>query len=335
MTLAPLLELRDVVKTFRGARGRSVAACRGVSLTVGPGEVVGLVGESGSGKSTVANLGLGLLEPERGEVLCQGERLVSASRRRQKELRAQLQAVFQDPLLALDSRRTIGWSVAEPLRIHGRGTAAEQRQRVAELLTAVGLDPALAERRPNQLSGGQLQRVNIARAIALDPAGLVCDEPVSALDVSVQAQIINLFLQIQRDLRVGMLFISHDLAVVRHLADRIVVMYAGQVVEEGPADELCANPHHPYTRALLMACLEPEVEEIGAGLATGTADPPGPRDRVPDIGCPFVPRCPLAQPACAASDIPLMATTPGRRSACRRAEILVAGEPDAAVSNSH
>jgi oligopeptide/dipeptide ABC transporter ATP-binding protein len=328
----PLLELRDVDKRFRGRRGHLVTACHEVSLAVQAREVVGLVGESGSGKSTVANLALGLVEPDAGEVLVSGERLTSASRRRQKELRAQLQAVFQEPLLALDGRRTIAWSIAEPLRIHGRGTAAEQRARVAELLRVVGLDPSFAERRPSQLSGGQLQRVNIARAIALSPALLVCDEPVSALDVSVQAQIINLFLQVQSELGVGMLFISHDLAVVRHLADRIVVMYAGHVVEEGPAEAVCREPHHPYTRALLDACLEPVVDErrLGAAARSGATSAP---ERVPDRGCPFVPRCPLAQPECAASDIPLTETTPGRRSACRRAELLVAERPAATVSH--
>jgi len=328
--MTPLLELRDVHKTFHG-RGRSVAASRGVSLAVQPGEVVGLVGESGSGKSTVANLALGLLEPDSGEVLVHGERLIGASRRREKELRARVQAVFQEPLLALDGRRTIGWSIAEPLRIHGRGTKAEQQARVADLLTAVGLDPAFAERKPSQMSGGQLQRVNIARAIALDPELLVCDEPVSALDVSVQAQIINLFLEVQERLGVGMLFISHDLAVVRHLADRIVVMYAGRVVEEGPTDELCANPHHPYTRALLAASLEPSADEAGAGVQTATTDQSA-IEGVPQEGCPFVPRCPLAEPACAQPGIALAPTTPGRASACRRADLLVGTAAGATTS---
>jgi len=319
--MTPLLELRDVHKTFQ-SRGRTVRASRGVSLTVQPGEVVGLVGESGSGKSTVANMALGLLAPDSGEVLVHGEQLIGASRKREKELRAGVQAVFQEPLLALDSRRTIGWSIAEPLRIHGRGTRAEQEARVGELLTAVGLDPSFAERKPSQMSGGQLQRVNIARAIALDPALLVCDEPVSALDVSVQAQIINLFLEVQERLGVGMLFISHDLAVVRHLVDRIVVMYAGRVVEEGPTDALCANPHHPYTRALLAASLEPTAAEAGEGVQTATTDASA-VEGVPQEGCPFVPRCPLAEPACSQAAIALAPTTPGRESACRRSDELV------------
>jgi oligopeptide/dipeptide ABC transporter ATP-binding protein len=310
-----LLELRGAWKEFAG-RGRRVVACRDVSLSVQPGEVVGLVGESGSGKSTVANMALGLLPPSRGEVLVMGQRLIRRQRRDEKELRAKVQAVFQEPLLALDGRRTIGWSIAEPLRIHRRGTRRERQARVVDLLTAVGLDPALAGRRPSELSGGQLQRVNIARAIALRPSLLVCDEPVSALDVSVQAQILNLFLQIQRDLGIGMLFISHDLAVVRHLSDRVVVMYAGRIVEEGPTADLCDEPHHPYTRALLEASLEPEAEPAAAPPTTTL------RETVPSSGCPFVPRCPLAQPECTIEPV-LAQTTPGRRSACRRAGLLV------------
>ncbi len=311
----PLLELRGAWKEFEG-RGRRVVACRNVSLSVRPGEVVGLVGESGSGKSTVANMALGLVSPTRGEVMFKGHRLTHGPRRTEKALRAQVQAVFQEPLLALDSRRAIGWSIAEPLLIHRRGNRRERQARVLELLHAVGLDPALDGRRPNELSGGQLQRVNIARAIALRPSLLVCDEPVSALDVSVQAQILNLFLEIQRELGIGMLFISHDLAVVRHLSDRIVVMYAGRVVEEGPTNDLCAEPHHPYTRALLEASLEPEPAQAAPATTTTL------RESVPASGCPFVPRCPLAEPECTVE--PLLAETmPGRRSACRRADLLV------------
>jgi oligopeptide/dipeptide ABC transporter ATP-binding protein len=313
-----LLELRAVRKDFAN-RGRSVTACRDVSFVVGHGEVVGLVGESGSGKSTVANLALGLLEPTEGELLFLGERLTGRPRRVEKQLRSKIQAVFQEPLLALDSRRAVGWSIAEPLVIHGRGDRRSRQARVRELLAAVGLDLTFASRRPHQLSGGQLQRVNIARAIALDPSLLVCDEAVSALDVSVQAQILNLFLEIQRELGVAMLFISHDLAVVRHLSDRVVVMYAGRVVEEGPTEDVCASPHHPYTRALLDASLEPEPSEVPPARASTL------RETVPDQGCPFVPRCTLAEPACR-GPVELAPTTAGRLSACRRAGELVRDE---------
>jgi len=325
--VSALLELRNVRKEF-GGRRRHVVACHEVSLAVGRGEVVGLVGESGSGKSTVANLALGLLAPTRGEVLFRGEPLAGRSRRRLKEMRADMQAVFQEPFLALDSRRTVGWAIDEPLRLHARGRSAERRARVRELVAAVGLDPNLASRKPSQLSGGQLQRVNIARAIALRPSLLICDEPVSALDVSVQAQILNLFLEIQERLGIGMLFISHDLAVVRHLSDRVVVMYAGRVVEEGPTEQVCANPHHPYTRALLAASLEPEPGQPVTPASHAF------REVVPTVGCPFVPRCPLAEPECAAAPPLLVATTAGRTSACRRAALLVGqavGEPDAAA----
>ncbi|HXF97528.1 MAG TPA: ABC transporter ATP-binding protein [Gaiellaceae bacterium] len=319
-----LLELRGVWKEFPG-RARSIVACRDVWLTVRAGEVVGLVGESGSGKSTIANLALGLLLPSSGEVLFRGQPVAGSSNGLGKELRAQLQAVFQEPLLALDGRRTIGWSIAEPLVIHRRGSRRERRERVRDLLESVGLDPSLASRRPSELSGGQLQRVNIARALALRPSLLVCDEPVSALDVSVQAQILNLFLEIQRELGIGMLFISHDLAVVRHLSDRLVVMYAGRIVEEGPTEAVCAEPHHPYTQALLKACLEPEP-----GLLP-PASAPSLREGVPSRGCPFVPRCPIAEPECVLHEAGPTETTLGRRSACRRAGALLEGSEEIAT----
>jgi oligopeptide/dipeptide ABC transporter ATP-binding protein len=315
---SPLLEFRDVSKEFAG-RGRPVRACRGVTFSLYPGEVVGLVGESGSGKSTVANIALGLLPPTRGEVVFEDEPVEGLARRREKALRARMQAVFQEPLLALDGRRTIGWSIDEPLRIHRRGSRGERRERVTALLRAVNLDSSLATRRPSELSGGQLQRVNIARAIALDPSLLVCDEAVSALDVSVQAQILNLFLSIQQTLGLAMLFISHDLAVVRHISDRLVVMYAGQVVEDGPTEEICTEPHHPYTRALLAASLEPDPDPDQVPVPTAQTL----RESVPDYGCPFVPRCPLAQPECGAWEPELLPTARARRSACRRAERLV------------
>ena len=319
--MTTLLALEHVRKEFSG-RGRQVVACNDVSLHVDEGEVVGLVGESGSGKSTVANLALGLIQPTAGQVLFRGQALL---RKASKAVRAQLQAVFQEPLLALDSRRSVGWAIAEPLRIHARGTRTERQERVRDLLDAVGLDRSLAGRRPHELSGGQLQRVNIARAIALDPALLVCDEPVSALDVSVQAQILNLFLDIQARLGIAMLFISHDLAVVRHLTDRIVVMYAGRVVEEGSTEQVCDEPHHPYTRALLLSALEPDPEaEVRAGSATL-------RENVPDEGCPFVPRCPLAEPECSRMEVSLHETVPGRRSACRRSALLVGAPPEVPV----
>jgi peptide/nickel transport system ATP-binding protein len=270
--MSALLELEGVDKAFHGdGGGDTIYACRGVDLQVQEGEVVGLVGESGSGKSTLANLVLGLLAPDHGEVRFEGRPLQEWLRLEPRRFRAQVQAVFQQPLLALDGRRRIGWSVAEPLRIHGVGDRAGRRERVAALLERVGLDPAVAERWPRELSGGQLQRVNIARALALGPRLLVCDEPVSALDVSVQAQVLNLFLDIQRGAGMAMLFISHDLAVVRHLSDRLVVLYGGRVVEQGPAEQVCAHPQHPHTRALLAASLEPEAAAPATAIAPDAA----------------------------------------------------------------
>jgi oligopeptide/dipeptide ABC transporter ATP-binding protein len=322
--MSALLELAGVDKAFHGA-GDTTHACRSVDLHVGEGEVVGLVGESGSGKSTLANVALGLLEPDHGEVRFEGRPLRDWLRREPRRFRSQVQAVFQQPLLALDGRRRIGWSVAEPLRIHGVGDRAERRARVAGLLERVGLDPAIADRWPRELSGGQLQRVNIARALALEPRLLVCDEPVSALDVSVQAQILNLFLDIQREAGTAMLFIGHDLAVVRHLSDRLVVLYAGRVVEHGPTAAVCDRPQHPYTRALLAASLEPETVEGEAAATRAAACPAGAAlgaEGLPAEGCRFAPRCPLAEPECRSAEPDLRSLEPGRETACRRAEQL-------------
>ncbi|MFD1715842.1 ABC transporter ATP-binding protein [Amnibacterium flavum] len=257
---APLLELRDVHKVFGEGDTRTVAA-NGIDLSIAPGEIVGLVGESGSGKSTVANLVLGLVEPDSGDIEFEGRPLAQWLGRENRAYRAKVQAVFQQPLLALDQRRTVGWSIAEPLVVHRIGNATSRRERVVELLESVGLNAELAERRPGQLSGGQLQRVNIARALTLEPRLLVCDEAVSALDVSVQAQVLDLFLEVQERLGVAMLFISHNMAVVRHISDSIVVMYHGDVVEQGQADQVCDSPRSDYARALIGSWLEPRVPE--------------------------------------------------------------------------
>jgi peptide/nickel transport system ATP-binding protein len=250
---AALLTIEGLVKRFRSPSGQTVTALDGVDLTVGNGEVVGLVGESGSGKSTLANVVLGLVEPDAGGVTFSDRPLPSWLNDDPRSYRRQVQAVFQQPALALDPLRTVGWAIAEPLGIHRLVRRADRPRHVAELLATVGLGRELAERRPGELSGGQLQRVNIARALALQPRLLVCDEAVSSLDVSVQAQILNLLLDIHVRDGLAMLFISHDLAVVRHIADRVVVVLDGRVVEAGPVEEVVDRPQQQYTQRLLAA----------------------------------------------------------------------------------
>jgi len=250
--MTALLQFTDVVKTFGEGPTKTLAANH-VTFGVEEGSIVGLVGESGSGKSTIANIALGLVEPDAGSATFDGREISDWLKRDHRRYRRSVQAVFQQPLLALDRRRTAGWSIAEPLVIHRVGTREERRSRVSRLLSQVGLAPELAERRPHELSGGQLQRVNIARALALEPRMLVCDEAVSALDVSVQAQVLNLLLDLQRTLGLTMLFISHDVAVVRHISDSMVVMYRGDIVEQGPTDIVCGHPESDHARALIAA----------------------------------------------------------------------------------
>lgn len=299
-----MLEVTGLHKTFMDGDVR-VQACRDVQLSIGPGEIVGLVGESGSGKSTLARILLGLEIADRGEIRFE-DRSLSSWLEEPRRYRAAVQAIFQEPALALDGRRTIGWSIAEPLVIHRMGDAAGRRTRVAELLSSVGLEPALASRLPRELSGGQLQRVNIARALSLEPRLLICDEPVSALDVSVQAQVLNLFLDIQARLGTAMLFVAHDLAVVHHIADRIAVMYAGRIAETGPAADLCANPAHPYTAELIGAV--PDAESVVAGHPVS--------GELPSQGCRFVPRCPRAGDHCSDTSPGVDEIEAGRSVAC-------------------
>ena len=312
-----------VSKTF-GAGGflrarAGVQAVRQVDLTVSKGEAVGVVGESGSGKSTLGRLMLGLLPPSEGEVRFDGVPLQGLSRGAWRDLRRRMQLVFQDPYGSLDPRRRIGRQIADGLAIHGLARRAARGERVAALLTRVGLDPAHAERFPHEFSGGQRQRISIARALAPGPDFLVADEPVSALDVSIQAQIIRLLEDLRRDLGLALLFISHDLPVVRHLCDRVVVMYLGRVMEEGPAQALFAAPAHPYTRALISATprLDPARRKTRILL---TGDPPSPSN--PPSGCVFRTRCAYAMPACAEGVPELRPFGDGRRVACIRAEEL-------------
>jgi oligopeptide transport system ATP-binding protein len=259
----PLLEVRDLVKEFSRKQGlfRAPSVLRavdGVSFTIDEGETFGLVGESGSGKTTTGRCILRLIEPTAGEVRFRGEDVLRFSRSRLRQARRDMQIVFQDPYSSLNPRMRIGDIVEEPLVIHRTGTQAERRAKVAELLELVGLDGSQLSRYPHQFSGGQRQRIGIARALALNPSLIIADEPVSALDVSVQAQVVNLLMDLQQRLKLTYLFIAHDLRLVRHICRRVAVMYLGKIVEMGSTESLFAAPAHPYTRALLSAIPTPD-----------------------------------------------------------------------------
>ena len=259
----PLVEVRRLAKLFRRKRGLGLPtevlrAVDEVSFAIDEGETFGLVGESGSGKTTTARCMLRLLEPTSGDVLFRGENLLSFSRERLRRARRDMQIVFQDPYSSLNPRMRARQIVEEPLIIHRVGTRAERQDRVAALFTLVGLDPQHLERLPHEFSGGQRQRIGLARALALNPSLVIADEPVSALDVSVQAQVINLLVDLQRQLKLTYLLIAHDLRLIEHVADRVAVMYRGRIVETAPKATIFSSPHHPYTRALLSAIPQPD-----------------------------------------------------------------------------
>ena len=306
--MTDLVGIRGLHKTF-GEGAAATVALDDIELSVGAGEIVGVVGESGSGKSTLANILLGLERPDAGSVEVAGRQVDDWLRHDPRGLRRVIQGVFQHPLLALDRRRSVGWLVAEPLRIHHIGDAAQRRARVLELLDAVSLSDEFVQRRPTELSGGQLQRVNIARALALDPQLLICDEAVSALDVSVQAQIINLLLDIQRQTGMAIVFISHDLTVVQHLADRILVLYLGRAMELGPADAVLRGSGHPYTSALLAASAD--IEDSSNKLTVV-----GGHGRVDRSGCVFALRCPERLDACTVQVPPRIAIGEQHTASC-------------------
>jgi oligopeptide/dipeptide ABC transporter ATP-binding protein len=306
----PVLSIRSLNKTF-SIKGSKINACRDVTLEIGSGEVLGLVGESGSGKSTIANIVLGLESFDSGHILFADEPLQEILSRDPKGYRRKVQPIFQQPLLALNSRRTIGWSVQEPLIVHDVGNRVSRREKAVQLLSDVGLSSDFFDRYPYQLSGGQLQRVNIARALAVNPQLLICDEPVSALDVSVQAQIINLFLEVQKRLGVALLFISHDLEVVRHLSDRIAVMYAGTICEIGETDEIFTTPMHPYTQTLLSASiLDGHDKDLDITKLR--------KEEVPMQGCPFAPRCTFARHSCEHAELKQILINESREVSCIR-----------------
>lgn len=294
--MTPLLEAQGLSKTFPARDGKGlVQAVTDVNLSLAEGETLGIVGESGCGKSTLARMLMRLIEPSEGNVLFQGENLVGLPQARMRQRRRDIQIVFQDPYASLDPRMNIAQIISEPLDIHGVGTRGERAAKVKELIALVGLDPAAASRYPHEFSGGQRQRIGIARAIALEPKLVVLDEPVSALDVSIQSQILNLLDDLKSRLRLSYIFISHDLSVVQHVSDRVAVMYLGRVVEEGPAEAVLGAPQHPYTQALMSAVPEIDPERRKQHVLL-PGDPPNPENIPP--GCAFHPRCPLAQDIC-------------------------------------
>jgi peptide/nickel transport system ATP-binding protein len=321
----PLVSVDNLVKTFGATRGLfggaqgGIRAVNDVSFTVARGEVLGLVGESGSGKTTVGRTLLRLTEPTSGRISFDGKDLTRLDRRAMRPFRRHMQIVFQDPFASLNPRMKVEEIIGEAFAIHGLGDAGGRRAQIAALLDRVGLSPSQAGRYPHEFSGGQRQRIVIARALAVEPSFIVADEPVSALDVSIQAQIINLMVGLQRDLGLAMLFISHDLSVVEYICDRVIVMYLGRVMEQGPVEEIFTRPRHPYTEALLAAAPVPDPAARRKRIIL-TGDIPSPAN--PPSGCVFRTRCQHALPACAGEVPPLRMVGPNHATACIREDVL-------------
>ena len=320
--MTALLEVKNLVKVFpvRGglfAEKRQLTAVAGVDLELYPGETLGLAGESGCGKSTVARLITGLIPPTQGSIRYAGKELAGMDRADLSHFRRELQMIFQDPFSSLNPRMRVSEILSEPLVIHKIGTAQERRARVAWLMERVGLSADQLSRFPHEFSGGQRQRIGIARALAVSPKLIIADEPVSALDLSIQAQIINLLQEVKQELQLSFLFITHDLSVLRHLSDRIAIMYLGRIVETGYRDDVLERPLHPYTEALLSAIpsIDPEKRRrrvIARGELPSPLSPPP--------GCPFHTRCPYAEPVCAEDRPELLEKEPGHGAACHFSE---------------
>ena len=331
-TDGPVLEVTDLVKHFSTASGfrsgaGTVKAVDGVSFTIGPGEIMGLVGESGSGKSTVGRCVTRLVEPTSGSIKLLGTEISGLSRRAMRPLRRDVHIVFQDPYSSLNPRMTIGQIVAEPMRLHRTASGKDLDRRVDEMLEKCGLRSELRDRFPHEMSGGQRQRVGLARALAVEPSLVIADEPVSALDVSVQASILNLITDLQRDLGFSCLFITHDLSVVEYISDSIAVMYLGKVVERTSREALFRDPQMPYTQSLLTAAPVPDpVAQRARARVVLRGDIPSPLD--PPPGCPFHTRCPVAVERCRVEVPPLAAVTaPDHLVACHLVDAET-GAPD-------